>query len=458
MRCTCALAEDVYHRPCDAERDSPIPCRPATLLPIALGVCLLALCGGCGLSPAEQQARVARGFIFYVDGAGGGGPVSSFGRGVGRGLADAGYSGYGTMFRWQTGLGVAFDQLASVEYKRSRARELARQIAAQRAAHPQAPVTIIALSAGTAIATFALEELPPGCSVERAIYLSGSISATYDLTRALDHVSDRLYVFTSDRDNVLLLLLPILGTADRAKEASDVIGVKGVRMPPGISPRTRPQYAKIVHVPWRPEFVALGHDGGHLGTVSAAFVRAVVAPLVLTAPTAYAMQSAGDRPNPDYHRWQGFDVGAIVVMEGRQVADGVATPIRVTTRLAYLSASMAMIDREIISLDPTVPMQVNRRIIIPALTDSADHPALDADSTVCHLGLATITVAGVDMTCRQSSVKATKAFPTWGQNPTINTWTTDALPGHIARIHVRTEVDGRSVTATLEAKRFVTGR
>ena len=61
-------------------------------------------------------------YIFYCDGAGGGGFITNWSRGVCDGMIRAGYSGMGEVFRWHTGLGVAADQASSVRYKRGKAQ------------------------------------------------------------------------------------------------------------------------------------------------------------------------------------------------------------------------------------------------------------------------------------------------------------------------------------------------
>ncbi len=123
---------------------------------------ILSLAGSFGCAPTapDREVRMTRGYVYYLDGAGGGGALKNYSGGVRKGLVDAGYDGSGEMFRWQTDLGVGADQVASESYKRSKARKLAKQIQEYKQEHPNAPVTLMGLSAGTAIAVFALEKLP----------------------------------------------------------------------------------------------------------------------------------------------------------------------------------------------------------------------------------------------------------------------------------------------------------
>jgi pimeloyl-ACP methyl ester carboxylesterase len=217
--------------------------------------------------------------VYYLDGAGGGG-ITNWEGGVKRGLLDAGYRGQLSMFPWETRFGVVVDQDAATRYKRAKAGELAAEIARFRQAHPAARIHLIGLSAGTAVAVFALEALPPEVKVENVILLGASISNDYDLTAILGHVRSHLYNFTSDRDTVLRFLVPILGTADRT--SAPAAGLEGFVMPNGAGVRTRRLYlTKVVRIAWKAEYERDGDYGGHLAGVNPAFVRDYVAPLIM---------------------------------------------------------------------------------------------------------------------------------------------------------------------------------
>jgi hypothetical protein len=177
-------------------------------IPALAGLALLCVTAGCSQTMPDREIRMTRSYIYYLDGAGGGRPLSNWSGGVRQGLLDAGYNGAGEMFAWNTGLGVVADQDSSVEYKKQKASELAQQIQKYTQEHPRAPVTLMGLSAGTAVTVFTLEALPVNCPVNNVILLGASVSATYDLTQALQRVSNRMYVFTSQKDAVLAFLVP----------------------------------------------------------------------------------------------------------------------------------------------------------------------------------------------------------------------------------------------------------
>jgi hypothetical protein len=259
----------------------------AFLIRPALGLLLLALSVGCaskstwnGRFQADRKERLARGCVFYFDGAGGGTKKTNYAEGVVQGMLEAGYNGAGELVSWETGRGLMADQNASVAYKRDRAREGAAKIQAYQKGHPGKPVNLLGFSAGTAEAIFALEVLPETTPVDHVVLLGTSISRDYDLTEALKRVKDKLYIFTSTHDQMLGTLMPLSGTADR-KFDDPGAGIKGFVLPQGASPATRKLYAdKIVTIPYSKDFRKDGDEGHHFDNVKKEFIRDQVAPLL----------------------------------------------------------------------------------------------------------------------------------------------------------------------------------
>ena len=233
------------------------------------------------------------GRVFYVDGAGGGGALVNWSPGVFSGLRQAGFDGTFSEFVWQTGLGIGFDHVSSVAYKRSKARELAEQVTAYRQTEPDSPIDIIALSAGTAVATYALEALPPECAVDDVVFLSPSLSAQYDLTAALRRLRGHLHVFASSNDAMLGLMVPLAGTADRRFCGHAVAGLTGFELRTGDDAESVLLYEKVQTVFWNPGFASSGYYGGHTDVASARFVCKYVAPVLRTDPgLAFATASS----------------------------------------------------------------------------------------------------------------------------------------------------------------------
>lgn len=164
--------------------------------------------------------------------------------------------------------------------KRDRGRKLAAEIRRELAFRRDRPIHLIGLSAGTAVLVHTLESLPAGYQVHNVVLFGSSIRSDYDLTRALRRVGGRMYVFSSPHDRVLRSLVPALGTADRSYNATSVAGLGGFSVPRGTGPETRRVYAKITHVPYRPDFARHEHDGSHTGATKSAFVQRYVAPLL----------------------------------------------------------------------------------------------------------------------------------------------------------------------------------
>ncbi len=264
--------------------DGPYFRLPGTIL--ALGVCIFA--AGCATTPTglpqplpNREARMQYGYVYYLDGAGGGTAKKNWAEGVREGFLQAGYRGAGEMFSWETGKGLLADQDASVAYKRTKAKALAIEIQKQTAAFPSAPVDILGFSAGTAEAIFALEYLPENVQVQNVVLLGASISENYNLTKALQHVRGHLYIYTSTRDMMLGFLMPFTGTADR-KFDDPGAGIRGFILPKGATAKTRKLYAdKIVTIHWTKKLEADGDYGHHFNNINMEFIRDHVAPLLM---------------------------------------------------------------------------------------------------------------------------------------------------------------------------------
>lgn len=388
---------------------------------------------------------MGRGYVYYCDGAGGGGLINWSG-GLRRGLGDGGYPGAGEIFRWNTGLGVVADQDASVEYKRGKARQMAEKAVDYSQKYPAAPLTFIGLSAGTAVVVYALEEMPGGVRVDDAVLCGASISSTYDLTRALENLDGKMYVFTSSKDEVLGFLVPMAGTADRESGDVPAAGLSGFRMPPSPSPQTRRQYAKVVRIPWRPEYAKFGYTGGHTDVLSREFVAAYIAPRIVkqvgTTPTELA-STEGKVRNPDYERWAKFGVGSYLVVEGHQEHRGTRTPLRLKSTLKSKNSGRLLVEREHFLTDQhaTVPVEVHS-LIAEAWIDPEHHPGTDPRSKIKDLPAKRITVKGRTVTCPGRSIDAGGSYPDWGSDLTATAYRCLDLPGEVAELDLESHVQG----------------
>jgi len=409
-------------------------------------VALAGLGAGCTQSLPDRAERMTRGYLYYFDGAGGGG-VRNWAGGVRQGLLDAGYSGAGEVFTWNTGMGVVADQDSSVEYKRSKAAEAARSIQQYSREHAGAPVNIIALSAGTAVAVFTLEALPANCPVENVVLLGASISNDYDLTRALQHVRNRMYVFTSERDAVLAFAVKVAGTADRRADSPSA-GLRGFQMPYRSSAETRAQYAKLVHIRWKPEFILAGNVGGHTDAVKAPFVQEYIAPLIMASmarsappPTA----AAGTRVrNPDYDRWAAFSPGAWVMFEGEQVIDGVRETLRMRAQLISRHQDRLLVERTYaIAAGGGGEASRVQQFLVQAQIDPAEHPLTSPAAKIAEGPAETLTINGRALTARVRTVEASGDFPEYGRNVQATIARHDSVPGGMVKVWLKSSKDGQ---------------
>ena len=133
-------------------------------------------------------------------------------------------------------------------------------------------------SAGTGLAVFALEKLPPEVRVDTVLLISPALSPGYDLSKALAHVTNKAYAFTSPNDFFVLGVgTSVFGTIDGKKCES--AGRIGFVRPEGADAA---QYKKLVAEPYQKAWMKYGNIGDHVTSMARAFSAAVYAP-ILTA-------------------------------------------------------------------------------------------------------------------------------------------------------------------------------
>jgi hypothetical protein len=219
----------------------------------------LLLLVGCAGNPREEFGKT-----YYLDGAG------NWGWGVAevpKGLRDAGYQGDVEVFIWTSSLNPAIDQV-NVLGNRLRAAMLTGKIQDYLRRHPDQDVNIIALSAGTGIATWAVEALNEGEQIANLVLLGSSLSYDYDMSRALRRIRGNVYVYYSAHDEILLTGARALGTVDR--KFVDGAGLRGLHPSGGRSP-------KIVNIGWTSRYTRLGWTGAHTDATNPSFVQHEIA-------------------------------------------------------------------------------------------------------------------------------------------------------------------------------------
>ncbi|NOT00975.1 MAG: hypothetical protein HOP29_10140 [Phycisphaerales bacterium] len=239
-------------------------------------------CGGMERRPAAESF----GKTFYLDGAG------NWGFGVNdvpAGLKDAGYRGDVEIYVWTTSLLPMVDQL-NIAGAKLRAAALSQRIEEYRRAHPDQSINLIALSAGTGVLIWAIEGLNDNTKVDNVVLLGSSLSADYDASEALRHMTGRIYTYHSPHDEVLEAVR-VIGTID-GKRGVDSVGQVGLHPPAGFTDR-------VVNVGWDRQYMRFGWTGAHTDCTNRRFVEQVVSRHVVRAespPTGHATHYQPGRP------------------------------------------------------------------------------------------------------------------------------------------------------------------
>jgi hypothetical protein len=179
-------------------------------------------------------------------------------------------------FYWHHGFGQPLKDLQDLRHLMRKGDELAELILAEKRAHPERPVYLLANSGGTAVALFAAEQLP-AATLERVVLLAAAVSPHYDLRGALAATRGGIVSHYSPLDRLVLHWgTSHFGTADRHYVAS--AGCTGFAVPPDLCPEDRALYERLVQVSWHPRMILNGHGGGHTGIHAPHFLIHEVAP------------------------------------------------------------------------------------------------------------------------------------------------------------------------------------
>jgi pimeloyl-ACP methyl ester carboxylesterase len=275
-------------RPLSARRGRNLPALSARRASACAALAVSVVLTGCGPTFGPQAKY---GITFYCPGAGN---IDFGDAGIREGLQRAGYRGQVASLMWTVSFNPAIDQILRVNARGGAAR-LADYIKRYADDYPDQSVNVVGLSAGTGVAIWALEDLPPKYMVDNVVLLSSSLYYRYDVSRAVRHVKGKIYVFYSSEDAILAGPMKIFGTIDGVI-GEDGAGAVGLHPPGGES--------KIVNIAWTHEFSRYGYYGGHTDSTSPDFVRAEIAPRVMTAQTppsqtGTARATAQAPPPPD---------------------------------------------------------------------------------------------------------------------------------------------------------------
>jgi pimeloyl-ACP methyl ester carboxylesterase len=218
---------------------------------------------------ADFGPKAQHGLTFYCPGVGN---MDLGDAGIRAGLERAGYRGQVARVTWSLSFNPAIDQTVRL-FAQIGAKRLAGYIQEYMDAYPGREVNLVGLSAGTGVAMWALESLRPEYRVNNVVFISSSLSHTYDAKRALQNVKGKIYNYCSPRDAVLAGPMKVFGSIDGVY-MEDAAGAVGFRAPPGLE-------ARVVNIPWNSQFERYGYYGGHYDGTSPDFVAAIIAPHIV---------------------------------------------------------------------------------------------------------------------------------------------------------------------------------
>lgn len=195
--------------------------RPASVAGVLLLAGVLAGCSQANRYATEERMR--KGIVYILPGIEG---ESANNRRMRDGLIKGGVPYAVKIHPWGfpvPGIGLVVNQTNTAGNRRAGAR-LAAKIVAYQEEHPGRPVFLAGHSGGGGVSIFTLEalaELPAARPIEGAFLVSASISADYDLTRALTMVRRGIVNAYNPEDTALLGTgTRIMGNVDGRRGAS----------------------------------------------------------------------------------------------------------------------------------------------------------------------------------------------------------------------------------------------
>jgi hypothetical protein len=214
-------------------------------------------------------------------------------QGMSLGLKQLGVEAEVQIYDW-TGIDRGIAALANVTRHQEQARLVAEMLTRRYRADPSVKIIVSTHSAGTGIIVWALEQLPDDVMIDELVLLASALSPEYDLSRALRHVRNGAYSFNSELDTIVLGAgTRAFGTVDRMKV--DAAGKVGFRKPANATDPE--QYRKLHQFPYDADWMRFDNNGEHIGSMTRAFARSVIAPVVLgKGPPPRATTQPGPPP------------------------------------------------------------------------------------------------------------------------------------------------------------------
>jgi len=261
-------------------------------LAVACGLLIAGGCNGTGTSLHRSyttDSRLANGLVVILPGIEG---ESELNHNIRRGLLLAGIDRALPIYNWGRpipGVGMLLNQMDFVGNRLAGVR-IAKFIEEYQDKYPGQPVYVVGHSGGGGVAVFTAEGLSEGRQIDGLILLSASISAGYDLTKAIGKCRNGIVNFYNRGDTGLLLIgTTITSNVDGMRGPS--AGLNGFSPLAGSDPPAKKSaYHKLYQV-------NVGRYGGgdpHAAATRPHFVSGYVAPWVLaqTWPAGAAKSSS----------------------------------------------------------------------------------------------------------------------------------------------------------------------
>jgi pimeloyl-ACP methyl ester carboxylesterase len=256
--------------------------KPSSIHRLCLAFLIVVMAGGCDparkppatlMLSAATTAPTTNPYLLHLPGIAG---EKTIDRRFVAGIQDGGFHGPIDVYDWtEHDPGIA--ALLGYQRNHKEAKLIADRLAQRRATHPNEKIYLTSHSGGGALAVWALQDLPPGVTINTLVMMSPALSPDYDLTAALKHVSGHAYVFSSLADLLVLGTgTRLLGTMDGVK--TDAAGRVGFTRPPTGDPA---QYKKLIAMPYDPAWMKYGDMADHIGGMTRPFAENIIAPLIL---------------------------------------------------------------------------------------------------------------------------------------------------------------------------------
>ncbi len=228
---------------------------------------------GCTAATADKPLSRPPPFLLHFPGIAGNKPID---KNVTRGIREGGFDGEIQIYDWTLN-DPGMDALVAYHRNHQQAAKASQLIAQHRIAQPDGKIFVMGHSGGAGLAIWALEDLPDDVTVNTVVLMSPAVSPDYDLSKALRHVTGKMYVFSSLTDVIVLGMgTKLFGTIDGVK--TDAAGRVGFRQPSGADPA---EYAKLVPMPYDTAWYKYHDIGDHIGGMTRTFGKNVLAPLLL---------------------------------------------------------------------------------------------------------------------------------------------------------------------------------